>query len=108
MFIPDQNFSEVDWQFLEFRRKPKNLLRRDYSVIKLFCEGQSVFLLTLNDLGTYQQLSAVNELASQFLKDERLSMKGVPKKLRAITDNFLVSEAITQKVAPISVLDPEF
>jgi type I restriction enzyme R subunit len=35
-------------------------------------------------------------------------MKGVPKKLRAITDEFLVSEGITQKVAPISVLDPEF
>lgn len=57
---------------------------------------------------TYQRLGAVNELASQFLKDERLSMKGVPKKLRAITDEFLVSEGITQKVAPISVLDPEF
>lgn len=57
---------------------------------------------------TYQRLSSVNELASQFLKDERLSMKGVPKKLRAITDEFLVSEGIMQKVAPISVLDPEF
>lgn len=57
---------------------------------------------------TYQRLSAINELASQFLKDERLSMKGVPKKLRAITDEFLVSKGITQKVAPISVLDSEF
>ena len=62
----------------------------------------------LNYFKTYQRLGAVNELASQFLKDERLSMKGVPKKLRAITDEFLVSEGITQKVAPISVLDPEF
>ncbi len=57
---------------------------------------------------TYQRLGAINELASQFLKDERLSMKGVPKKLRAITDEFLVSQGITQKVAPISVLDPDF
>jgi type I restriction enzyme R subunit len=57
---------------------------------------------------TFQRLGGINELASQFLKDERLSMKGVPKKLRAITDDFLVSEGITQKVAPISVLDPEF
>lgn len=57
---------------------------------------------------TYQKLGGINELASQFLKDERLSMKGVPKKLRAITDEFLVSNGITQKVAPISVLDPEF
>jgi type I restriction enzyme R subunit len=56
----------------------------------------------------YQRLTAINELASQFLKDDRLSMKGVPKKLRGITDEFLVSEGIEQKVAPISVLDPEF
>jgi type I restriction enzyme R subunit len=57
---------------------------------------------------TYQRLGAVNELASQFLKDDRLSMKGVPKKLRGITDEFLVSQGIEQKVAPISVLDPDF
>ncbi len=57
---------------------------------------------------TYQRLSAINEMASQFLKDDRLSMKGVPKKLRGITDEFLVSEGIEQKVAPISVLDPDF
>ena len=35
-------------------------------------------------------------------------MKGVPKKLRGITDEFLVSQGIEQKVAPISVLDPDF
>jgi type I restriction enzyme R subunit len=57
---------------------------------------------------TFQRLGAVNELASQFLKDARLSMKGVPKKLRGITDEFLVSHGVTQKVAPISVLDPDF
>src|SRR5205085_12452074 len=43
-----------------------------------------------------------------FLKDERLSMRGVPRKLRGITDEFLESEGIKQKVAPISVLDPDF
>jgi type I restriction enzyme R subunit len=57
---------------------------------------------------TYQRLTGINEMASQFLKDERLSMKGVPKKLRGLTDEFLVSKGIVQKVAPISVLDPEF
>jgi type I restriction enzyme R subunit len=62
----------------------------------------------LNYFKTYQRLVAINELASQFLKDERLSMRGVPKKLRAITDEYLVSQGIEQKVAPISVLDPEF
>jgi len=56
----------------------------------------------------YQRLSAINELASQFLKDERLSMRGVPQKLRGITDEYLSSEGIEQKVAPISVLDPDF
>jgi type I restriction enzyme R subunit len=62
----------------------------------------------LDYLKTYQKLVAVNELASQFLKDDRLSMKGVPKKLRNITDEFLVSQGIAQKVAPISILDPSF
>jgi type I restriction enzyme R subunit len=62
----------------------------------------------LDYFAPYQRLAAINALASQFLKDDRLSMKGVPKKLRAITDEFLVSEGIQQKVAPISVLDPEF
>ncbi len=57
---------------------------------------------------TYQRLAMINELASQFLKDDRLSMKGVPKKLRGITDEFLVSKGIEQKVSPISILDPDF
>lgn len=62
----------------------------------------------LDYLKDYQRLSAVNELASQFLKDNRLSMKGIPKKLREITDQYLVSQGIEQKIAPISVLDPDF
>jgi type I restriction enzyme R subunit len=62
----------------------------------------------LDYLGLYQRLVAVNEMASQFLKDERLSMKGVRRKLRGITDRYLASQGVTQKVAPISVLDPEF
>jgi len=62
----------------------------------------------LNYFMSYQRLAAINEMASQFLKDDRLSMKGVPRKLRGITDEFLVSRGIEQKVAPISVLDPDF
>jgi type I restriction enzyme R subunit len=57
---------------------------------------------------TYQRLAGINEMASQFLKDQRLSMKGIPRKLRRLTDQFLVSTGIEQKVAPISVLDPDF
>ncbi len=62
----------------------------------------------LDRFRTYQRLVAINELASQFLKDDRLSMKGIPPKLRAITDEFLRSEGIAQKVAPISILDADF
>lgn len=62
----------------------------------------------LDHLGLYQRLVAIDEMASQFLKDERLSMKGVRRKLRGITDRYLGSQGVTQKVAPISVLDPEF
>lgn len=62
----------------------------------------------LDHFRVYQRLVAVNELASQFLKDARLSMKGIPSKLRAITDEFLRSEGIFQKIAPISILDAEF
>lgn len=57
---------------------------------------------------TYQRLAGINQMASLFLKDERLSMKGVPKKLRGLTDEFLVSQGIEQKIAPIAVLDPDF
>jgi len=35
-------------------------------------------------------------------------MKCVPRKLRNITDEYLVSRGIEQKVAPLSVLDPNF
>jgi type I restriction enzyme R subunit len=35
-------------------------------------------------------------------------MKGIPPKLRAITDEFLKSKGVTQKIAPISILDADF
>ena len=35
-------------------------------------------------------------------------MKGIPPKLRAITDDFLKSRCVTQKIAPISILDADF
>ena len=56
----------------------------------------------------YLNFSEVNELAYRHLKDARISMKGIPPKLRAITDEFLVSKGIEQKVEPISILNPEF
>lgn len=56
----------------------------------------------------YQTLTAVSVMAAKHLRDERLSMKGIPPKLRKITDSFLVSRGIETKVAPISILDEDF
>jgi type I restriction enzyme R subunit len=56
----------------------------------------------------YQSFCEINALACKHLKDERLSMKGIPPKLRAITDDFLKSKGVTQKIAPISILDADF
>lgn len=56
----------------------------------------------------YLNFSAVNELAYRHLKDSRISMRGIPPKLRAITDEFLISKGIEQKIEPISILNPEF
>lgn len=59
----------------------------------------------LNDL---QQFTEVSLLAGQHFHDGRLSMKGIPPKLRAITDEFLESRGIEQRIEPISIFDDEF
>ena len=56
----------------------------------------------------YQNLMAINQLVARHLQDQRLSMKGIPKKLRAIADEFLRSKGIEQRIAPISILSPDF
>lgn len=56
----------------------------------------------------YLNFIEVNALAQRHLHDRRLSMKGIPAKLRAIADDYLVSQGIAQKVAPISILDDDF
>ena len=62
----------------------------------------------LNSMGNYQSLMEINVLAGKHFRDERLSMKGIPPKLRAITDAFLESRGIEVKVEPISILDEDF
>jgi type I restriction enzyme R subunit len=47
-------------------------------------------------------------MAAKHLRDERLSMKGIPPKLRGITDTYLESKGIDQKIKPISILDDDF
>ncbi|HAR94478.1 MAG TPA: restriction endonuclease subunit R [Deltaproteobacteria bacterium] len=56
----------------------------------------------------YQALTAINVLAGKHFRDERLSMKGIPAKLRSITDAYLESKGIEVKVKPISILDADF
>jgi type I restriction enzyme R subunit len=56
----------------------------------------------------YERLAEINVLAEKHLRDGRLSMKGIPPKLRNITDTFLESRGIDVKVEPISILDEDF
>jgi type I restriction enzyme R subunit len=56
----------------------------------------------------YERLVEINVLAEKHLRDGRLSMKGIPPKLRNITDAFLESRGIHVKVEPISILDEDF
>jgi len=62
----------------------------------------------LDYIDDYQTLTEINVLACKHFRDERLSMKGIPPKLRAITDAYLESRGIDIKVPPISILDEDF
>ncbi len=62
----------------------------------------------LEYLSDYNSLSEINVLAGKHFRDSRLSMKGIPPKLRALTDKYLESRGINQKVKPISILDEDF
>jgi type I restriction enzyme R subunit len=59
-------------------------------------------------MGDYKALAEVNVLAGKHFRDQRLSMKGIPAKLRAITDEHLESRGINIKVPPMSILDEDF
>ncbi|HBZ55478.1 MAG TPA: restriction endonuclease subunit R, partial [Syntrophobacteraceae bacterium] len=62
----------------------------------------------LDYMADYQALTEINVLAGKHLRDERLSMKGIPPKLRGITDVYLESKGIEIKIEPISILDEDF
>ena len=62
----------------------------------------------LEFMGDYKALAEINVLAGKHFRDQRLSMKGIPAKLRAITDAHLESRGIDVKVPPISILDEDF
>lgn len=59
-------------------------------------------------MGDYQALNEINILAGKHFRDGRLSMKGIPPKLRGITDAYLESRWIEVKIEPISILDEDF
>jgi type I restriction enzyme R subunit len=62
----------------------------------------------LDYMREYEALVEVNVMAAKHFRDARLSMKGIPPKLRQITDVFLESRGINVKVEPISILDEDF
>ena len=62
----------------------------------------------LDYMQDYKALAEINLLAGKHFRDRRLSMKGIPAKLRAITDRHLESQGIDVKVQPISILDEDF
>jgi type I restriction enzyme R subunit len=62
----------------------------------------------LDYFNDYQSLAEINVMASRHLNDQRMSMKGIPAKLRTITDAYLKSKGIDQKIEPISILDDDF
>ncbi len=62
----------------------------------------------LEFLPDYEVFTEINVLAGRHLHDARLSMKGIPPKLRQITDQYLASKGIELTVAPLSILDPDF
>ena len=62
----------------------------------------------LDFMDDYKALAEINVLAGKHFRDQRLSMKGIPAKLRAITDAHLESRGIDVKIPPISILDEDF
>lgn len=62
----------------------------------------------LKFLPDFKHYSEINIMASKHFRDARISMKGVPEKLRQIADNHLISKGITQSVEPIEIFDKDF
>lgn len=62
----------------------------------------------LDYIQDFKQFSEINVMASRHLRDGRISMKGIPDKLRKIADEYLISKGIDQKVPPLSIIDEKF
>ncbi|MDD5092460.1 MAG: restriction endonuclease subunit R, partial [Candidatus Wallbacteria bacterium] len=62
----------------------------------------------LDYLADYKALSQINVMAERHFMDSRLSMIGIPAKLRGITDVYLESRGIDVAIKPISIMTREF
>ena len=62
----------------------------------------------LDYLMDWKAMTEINALALKHLRDKRFSMKGIPPKLRAIANEYLVSKGIEEKVKPISIMSEKF
>jgi type I restriction enzyme R subunit len=56
----------------------------------------------------YNQFTEIFVMAGQHFNDSRMSMKWIPAKLTAITDEYLKSKGVFQKIQPVSILDSDF
>ena len=56
----------------------------------------------------FRAFTEINAMAMRHFSDDRVSLDGVPKKLRAITDEHLQSKGISSKVEPISIFEQAF
>lgn len=56
----------------------------------------------------WKAFTEINALANKHFRDGRFSMKGIPPKLRAIADEYLISKGIEQQVTPISIIADDF
>lgn len=62
----------------------------------------------LDYLDDFKALTEIYVLAGKHFRESRLSMRGIPQKLRSITDSYLESRGIEQKVKLILILDEDF
>jgi type I restriction enzyme, R subunit len=62
----------------------------------------------LKFLPDFKHYSEINFMAAKHFRDARISMKGIPEKLRQIADHHLVSKGIDQTVEPIPIFDKDF
>lgn len=85
-----------------------------YEYIKLFNKLTSAFnnvlpnRTALDYFEDYKSFTEVNNLAQRHFRDTRFSMKGIPKKLRALVDEHMKSLGIEQSVEPISIISDRF